>query len=235
MFDANRTAYANATTQRFEQYAHANVAPDDINARLNWLVAFHAYDDYRRRLFRNAREETDAQLMRRPFTTRQAYARLGLLLGALPPAAIFYRMFGRVLEEELSISFERGVGWLLLFVLMNLICCVVGRSMGAALGKYVDALERSSWSKMLLVVALLGFVWAIVAGAAGGLLFFGIGAIFGAALAVPVGSLGFVLFTSLHRLSARGGMIDARHFWPLACGVALVIAALILSPQLFPY
>ncbi|MCA1555820.1 MAG: hypothetical protein LC747_03925 [Acidobacteria bacterium] len=39
----------------------------------------------------------------------------------------------------------------------------------------------------------------------------------------------------LRLIMARGGMIDARHFWPLACGVVFTITALILSPNLYPY
>jgi hypothetical protein len=66
----------------------------------------------------------------------------------------------------------------------------------------------------------------------GGVLFFGVGSLFGAFMALPFGMLGFLLFTPLHRLMACGGMIDARHLWPLACGVALTISALILSPNL---
>ena len=81
----------------------------------------------------------------------------------------------------------------------------------------------------------MGFAWGAITGAAGGAICFGIGAIFGALYAAPVGTLAFILFTPLHRLLARGGMIDARHFWPLACGVTMTITALILSPHIFPY
>ncbi len=66
-------------------------------------------------------------------------------------------------------------------------------------------------------------------GALGGFVFFGIGAFVGAALAVPVGALAFAVFAPLHRLLARGGMIDARQLWPLALGVSGTIAALILG------
>jgi hypothetical protein len=29
--------------------------------------------------------------------------------------------------------------------------------------------------------------------------------------------------------------MEARHLWPLACGVTMIIVALILSPHVFPY
>jgi hypothetical protein len=82
---------------------------------------------------------------------------------------------------------------------------------------------------MLLMLPLMGTVWGAVAGGAGGLVFFGIGSLFGIVCAVPVGIVAFTLFTPLHRLLARGGMIDARHFWPLACGINMIVSALILG------
>ena len=81
----------------------------------------------------------------------------------------------------------------------------------------------------LLMLPLIGAAWGAVAGFAGGLVFFGLGAIAGLICAVPVGIIAFTLFAPLHRLLARGGMIDARHFWPLACGVTMIISALILG------
>ncbi len=80
----------------------------------------------------------------------------------------------------------------------------------------------------------VGALWGLTTGAVGGVWFFGFGSFFGALIALPVGMLGFALFTPLHRLMARGGMIDARHFWPLAGGVVFTITALILSPRIYP-
>jgi len=104
--------------------------------------------------------------------------------------------------------------------------------MGGVFGGKIDTYERASWHRMCVSAAAVGALWGLTTGAVGGLLFFGIGSLFGALVALPVGMLGFALFTPFHRLMARGGMIDARHFWPLACGVVLTITALILSPNL---
>ena len=82
---------------------------------------------------------------------------------------------------------------------------------------------------LLLLTPVAAFVWGAVTGAAGGALFFGIGAIFGVICALAVALPSFMVFTTFHRLLARGGMIDARHLRPLAWGVALTIAALILG------
>jgi hypothetical protein len=88
---------------------------------------------------------------------------------------------------------------------------------------------------MLITTTLIGISWGLAAGGAGGAVFFGFGALYGIIFAVPVAALAFPVFTLLHRTLARGGMIEAAHFWPLAWGTTMTIAALILSPYLFPY
>jgi hypothetical protein len=190
----------------------------DTYARLNWLIAANRYEENRRRLFRNDDDEWQMQLMRRPIRTERAYALLGLLLGTLVPAAIFYRFL-----------IDNGTKLILLCLLMNVITMLVGRKVGAHIGKSMDEVERSSRIKMMLLAAFYGACWAIATGAAGGAVVFGFGALFGALIAFPVGILAFILFTPLHRLASHGGMIAARHFWPLACGVVLFIVALILG------
>jgi hypothetical protein len=194
-------------------------------SRLNWLLDENAREARRRSLFRNAAEEEQMLLMRHPLSARRAYAHFGMLLGALPPAVIFARMFG----YGLTPPFAGGALIFILCLIMNVVCCLTGRAMGAALGQSLNSVERWSWSKMLLMLPLIGAAWGSIAGGAGGLIFFGFGAIFGFICAVPVGLVAFTLFAPLHRLLARGGMIDARHFWPLACGVTMIVSALILG------
>ncbi|HVF54685.1 MAG TPA: hypothetical protein VM934_00965 [Pyrinomonadaceae bacterium] len=209
---------------------HVTDADAYTTARLNWYAAELAREDKRRELFRTRFEEEEALSMRRPVATREAFALLGTLLGLLPPAAMFWRFWGDRFLKDLD-----GNAWLLaMCVAMNVVCCFVGRRIGAELGRGADALERRSWPLMLLVSAILGLLWALVTGAAGGAVFFIIGASVGAVCAAPVGLLAFPVFTSLHRLVARGGMIDERRLRPLAFGVTGVIAALILSPSVFP-
>lgn len=192
---------------------------------MNWLTHWNADAERRARLFRNTREEQDVLLMRRPLTTVQAYARFGLLLGTLVPAAIFLRLL------LMSNANERIV-FFMLFSIMNGTCALVGWHMGRFTGRNVEQFGRRGWHRMFLHALGNGIVWGAVTGAAGGLIVFGLGAIVGAAIAIPVGLVAFLFFTLLHRLMARGGMIEARHFWPLACGVVLTIASLILSPYL---
>jgi hypothetical protein len=166
-------------------------------------------------------------LMSRPLTARRAYALFGMLLGALPPAIIFARMFGYGFGRGLL--GESSAFLFLLCLAMNVVCCLVGRAIASALSPALEGINRWSWSKMLLMLPVIGAGWGAVSGAAGGFVFFGVGAIFGLACALPVGMIAFTLFAPLHRLLARGGMIDARHFWPLACGVTMFVSALILG------
>jgi hypothetical protein len=214
---------ATATTTPFGS-AH------DSYARLNWLAHWNAEAERHAHLFRNAREEEQLRLMRRPVASREAYARFGLLLGALVPAAIFYRMFGYGFDTGGSGFGKPFLPGLLL--VMNIICGWMGRKMGAVCGGRIDDYERASWHRMCVCATGLGALWGLTTGSVGGVLFFGIGSMFGAFIALPFGMLGFLLFTLFHRLMAHGGMIDARHVWPLACGVVLTITALILSPNL---
>lgn len=164
--------------------------------------------------------------MRRPVSTERAFARFGLLLGLLPPAAIFLRL-------ALLSRFAGALG--LIFLPIMLVCALLGRTMGANAGRTFDESERGSWGRTIIDAVEDAFVWAAATGAAGGVIFLGVGAIFGFLCALPVAMLAFGLFAPLHRLLARDGMIDARHLAPLAWGINLTISALILSPRLLPY
>jgi hypothetical protein len=210
-------------------YAPPDAASSDhaLSARLTWLINANEAAERRARLRRRPREEEEALMMRRPLTNERAFARFGFLLGALPPAAIFCR-----------IMFALGGkmwGMLFFFVPMLFICAFLGRRMGARAGRGFDESERGSWWRTIFDALEDAFVWAAATGAAGGALMFGIGALFGFISALPVALVAFLVFAPLHRLLARDGMIDARHFYPLAWGINLTIAALILSPHVLPY
>lgn len=209
------------------------LADYDIEARLNWLKAqlrrAEATSPSRRAC-------VDVALLptRPALTTGQAFARFGMLMGLFPPAAIFIRMFwGEITRHDFQF------GWCLLVLTMNVVCCLVGRTMGGQLfsshGAAANNSGRPTWATTLVASALLGFVWGLATGASGGVFFFGIGAFFGAACAVPVALVGFPVFAALHRLLTRDGMIEAARLWPLAFGIPAVIAALILSPFVVSY
>lgn len=166
-------------------------------------------------------------MMRRPLPVERAYGLFGLLLGTLPPAAIFYRMFG----EEVARQGFPSVLFLLLLA-MNVVCALMGRFLGSRFNGMVakiDEAEDHSRLRMIFLPPLIGMLWGAITGWAGGLIFFGIGALFGALFAIPVGVMAFALFMPLHRQMAHGGMIEASHLWPLAWGVVMTLTALILG------
>jgi hypothetical protein len=201
---------------------------DDVNARLNWLLASEAEAERRARQFRTPREEREMLMMTRPVHVERAFALFGLLLGTLPPAAIFFRL-------ALPITRDGNDYFWLIFVPMLVVCAALGRVMGRRVGRSIGEFERGGWVRLLFFTIAAAFGWATVTGAAGGVLFFGIGAIFGVFCALAVALPAFIIFTTFHRLLARGGMIEARHLRPLAWAVAATAAALVLSPSLLPY
>jgi hypothetical protein len=194
-----------------------------IAERLSWFSHEIDPDVQRRRLIWE-KEQSRALAMQRPLTTEQAYRRFGTFLGLFPPFAIFEHMFlGRNNYEF----------WLVpLCVAMNIVCCLVGRWFGGRLGRWMSNPRTRSRTSFAFLIFVMAVAWSVVTGGLGGVLFLGIGAIFGAFIAAPVAFMGFPAFAILHRLISRGGMIEARHTWPLAFGIPLTIAAVISSPWL---
>ena len=112
---------------------------------------------------------------------------------------------------------------------INLISAVVGYFSGKFIGKTVGELEKASWMKMLFVLPFIGIVWGILAGGAGGIIVFIVGALFGASLGAMVGSVALPIFTIFHRLLKKGDVIDGKLFFPIAFGITLIICAFILG------
>jgi hypothetical protein len=189
---------------------------------MSWLI--HETDpDARRRRLVWEKEQGHALAMQRPLTTEQAYRWFGTFLGLLPPLALF----DRALTEGHG---HPGFWPVALCAAMNVVCCLVGRWFGGHLGRWAGNPRVRSRASFAFLVFIMAVAWSVVTGGLGGVLFFGIGAIFGAFIAGPVAFMGFPAFAILHRLISRGGMIEARHTWPLAFGIPLTIAAMISSP-----
>ena len=193
-------------------------------ARLSWLLKANALEAERQRLFRDPREEEGMLLMRHPIRTQKAYALFGMLLGSLPLAAFLFKLM--MTESSLLADMQP---YFPLLLAVNAACCPVGGWISFQLAKTVDEMERKNWFYMLFASLVMGLIWGYASGSISGVIFFGFGAYLAPFVTIPTGLIAFMLFTALHRPLARGGMIDARHFWPLACGVTLLLAALILG------
>jgi hypothetical protein len=194
----------------------------DEDSRLDSLLAANAEITSQKQRFRLEKHEAEAVLMRSPVAAKDAYAYFGLLLGLLPPAAIFGKAVKYGLNENAAAVFA-------FCLLMNLTCAFVGKFIAGVFADIFINLERKSWTKMLLLSSLLGFCWAIITGAAGGAIFFGFGAIFGIICAVPVGAAAFPFFAAIHRVLERGTEIEWKHFLPLAFGISTAVSAFILG------
>ena len=178
------------------------------------------------------REHGRALSMLRPLPTEEAYRRFGTFLGLLPPLALFWRISGEAVIDALRGGSAAGnlPHWtLLLLLLMNVVCCLVGRKLGGFIGRRLGDPRSRSATASLFVALLHGLCWGVVTGAAGGAPAFLLGAVVGVFVAVPVALAAFPVFALLLRLLSHGGMIEARQVWPLAFGVPLTAAALILG------
>lgn len=193
---------------------------------MSWL-GYELSPDVQRRRVALEKEECRTLSMLRPRTAEETYRWFGTFLGLLPPLALF----GRVLWNS-NLNSETQAWWVLFCVLMNLVCCLVGRRFGAILGGWAGDPRARTRTGFAFVIFVMAVAWSAVTGGLGGAVCFGIGAIFGILCAAPVALMAFPVFAILHRLLSHGGMIEARHLWPLACGIPLTIAALILSPWL---
>lgn len=211
--------------------------PDDnVTRRLNWLKGELARQEEAGRT--PGRVATEWRALRSnplgaSLTTEEAYAWFGTFLGLFPPFALFARVFGTALSEGLTRRLPTADGflfWALLFLVVNAVCCLVGRKFGALLGRKFGDPRGWRWPVFVFSSLMMAVAWGVVTGAAGGAVVFLIGAFAGIICAVPVALAAFPVFAVLHRAQSRGGMIEERRLWPLAFGVPLTIAALILSP-----
>lgn len=192
--------------------------------RLDKLLAINAETLREKEMFADEQEKYEADLMKNPISLEKAFSYFGALLGALPPAALFTRF----LLDTRGLRGEEA--WLIaIFAIANVISSVVGYFSGKLIAKFVRSLEKSSWTKMILLLPFVGALWGIMAGGAGGAVIFLIGAFFGAFFGGIVGSFALPVFAIFHRLLKKGEMIENKHFMPLAFGITLIVCGFFLG------
>src|SRR5205823_14132888 len=101
-------------------------------------------------------------------------------LGALPPAAIFYRLSNYVTEAEPSATMY----FIFLFSLMNVACCLAGWRMGVRAGRRMERAEFASRVRRFFRTLDAAIIWAACTGLIGGLPIPGIGSVIGAFVAM---------------------------------------------------
>jgi hypothetical protein len=213
--------YSNDNIHRVDD-ADSNIGI--VEDRLNQLLALNRTIAEEKALYCDDLERREAEIMSKPVPIEKAFAYLGLMLGALPPSAIFFNILT-------DISVWRP-GMELIFVLAfaaNLTAAVVGFASGKNIAEAVRHLHTVPLFRSIVVLPFVGMLWGMVAGAAGGVFLFIIGAFFGAAIGGTVGAVALPAFAILHKLLKRGDVIELKHFLPISLGLTLVICAFILG------
>ena len=211
------------------QINHASIEDFDddsklVRERLDLLLETNAEIACEKSSFISEREKLEALTMKNPLSVEKTFAYFGILLGAFPPTALFTRFFidSRIFQSE-------GVWLLGIAAIVILISTVVGYLSGKFIGNIVFELEKLSWSKMLTAIPFVGIFWGVIAGAAAGVIIFGIGAFFGAVIGGLVGAAALPFFSIFHRLLKRADKIERKHFLPLAFGITFIISAFFLG------
>ncbi len=220
--ESNRTQTITDERDIF-QFANSIGNSNDVETRLNTLLAIQRENDLEKSRYKTEQERFEASLVKNPLSTEKSFAWFGLMLGAFPPLALFSKFF-----LTSNIRFEESwVIFLLFFV--NVICATVGYFSGKLISKMVAEVEKYSWSMMLLILPFIGILWGIMAGGAGGVFIFVIGAVFGAIIAAMVGGIALPVFTIFHRLLKKGDVIERDQFLPIALGITFVISAIFVG------
>ncbi len=81
----------------------------------------------------------------------------------------------------------------------------------------------------MTTLPFVGILWGIMAGGAGGIISFVVGAFFGPLIGSLVGAAALPFFSIFHRLLKRGDKMENKHFLPLAFGIAFIISAFFLG------
>jgi hypothetical protein len=196
----------------------------DIEQCLDTLLAANREYANRPITFNDIREELKARTMARPISSPDAYALFGLFLGTFPPAAITLKFF-----VALDIFSKSDAIFLVLFTVANLVTAGIGFLTGKLVGKMMLDIDRLRWSSYLPLLPFIGLIWGVVSGGVGGVFILVLGALAGAAIGGITAAAAFPVFAVLHRVLARGNLIERRHLLPISLGIAMTIAAFIIG------
>lgn len=175
-------------------------------------------------MYRSEREKTEASLMENPIGLKQSLSYFGFMLGLFAPAAIFTRFLldtGGLRSED---SWIFGV-----LAVVNLVTAITGYFSSKLIAKMIAKTENHSVPAMLLLLPLIGILWGIMSGAAGGAIILLVGAVFGAFFGSLVGAVALPLFTIFHRILKKGEFIEFKQFLPVSLGITFTICAFILG------
>jgi len=145
----------------------------------------------------------------------------GIAIGTVPTAAILFRLF--VMDSSPNPAV------LLLAVLATAVTGLVGHLTAGFTSAALERVLSTSFLRSLLLVPIIGIVWGIMSGAAGGLFLFVLGAPVGGVIGGMVAGTALPLFVGLFNLTAEEGEISVNRFLPIAVGISGSAAALFLG------
>ncbi|MCO6510458.1 MAG: hypothetical protein J5I65_06660 [Aridibacter famidurans] len=194
--------------------------PDEVafaERRLNRLIELNA--EY---AALSKREVSDETHLPGAVGYERSFAILGLWTGILPPAAFFLRLATDSPGDDVGAYF-------LITSLVTSAAAATGYFTGKIVGKIVRELDQFSLPARFAMLPFVGTTWGILAGGAGGAPIFLFGAIPGAVIGAAAGCAALPVFSLLHSALRQGDVIERRHLYPSAIGVAATLAALILG------
>lgn len=193
--------------------------------RLEILLAENAYFADSKHKETILIQEVEASVSRHPISTESAVAGLGLLTGLIPTTAILIRiLIGEGLPDEPA---ALAIG--LLFGVAIAATSAAGYYSGKVVGRILSELENKPWPLMMLALPFVGIIWGLLSGTLGGIVIFGIGAIFGGSIGALIAPAVLTFFGLFHRILKTGDVIERSRFLPIAFGITLTIAAFILG------
>jgi hypothetical protein len=197
---------------------------DSRLSRYNWLLAENHRIAREKTLYRSERERLEAVTMRGPVKISKAYRYFGLMLGAVPPAAIVLRL----LTTEPIIR-PGQLAFLLLIAFAGLVTGLVGYFSGKLTAKTVKRAEKFALPNRVVLIAFVGMTWGIVCGTAGGVFIFVVGAFPAALMGAATGFLTLPIFATLLNFARSGDRVSLSRFLPISLGIVMSIAAFIFG------
>ncbi len=221
--EQRKTQVADSKSDEFSVTEFKTASNTDDQQRLNQLLELNAETIRNKENFRSEFEKFEVDLMKNPLNARAAFSYFGLMLGTIPQITTI----GKIIHHIPNYGDFNGILFFGSFV--TIITAIVGFYTGRRVGTIINNLEDESWLKMLFLTPLVGFIWGLITGGAGGIIVFIIGAVFGGIIGGVVGFAALTVFTIFHRLLKKGEFIETKHFLPLSFGIILILCALIIG------
>ena len=193
---------------------------DAIEERLNELLAINAEVTCRKSSNLLVNEELAAEIMLHPISLEKSFAYFGLMIGSFPPAAI---MSSFILNSSSNVWFTS------LMLAANILTAIIGYFSGKYVAKCVDRIREFPLLGQVVLLPFIGLFWGVISGGIGGAIILLYGGIVGAIFGGAVGLVSLPIFTVLHRLASRAGVIERKYFLPIGFGITLTICGYILG------